>query len=1017
MSGLPPLPRRLRLFPSRRAAARALVLEPGACVETSTYLTFDSLLKMLGALGGQRYAAPLFCRLVVRQLMAETPGWLAGAACDPYQVRGVTRALFELRAAGITAGHLANVNASPGLAMLALLLGRYETALERAGLADDTDWQRLGVLAAVRGELPVALRAVEEVTVEGGASLFGARLDLLSALAARGVRVCVRVPWDSNRASAFAYPGASLTALETRTQGIEVIHDARVGDGPLAALRAAQLTTAVAPGSPVRLLPVGSAEEGARWVALSVRQWLMEGVPADQICVATPDPDHQAQALVTALRAAGVPALSPRGERLADGVAGRVLDLALSLHERDVPREELLDLWTDLGRSVPIPGGELSPAEVVRWVRRAGARSTRVNNYKDALLRLAQREPHAPAAGLRALAGAIDVLVADLAALPEMAQLSRHIDAIVRLFEAHRPRLPESPLFVGDPAGSAPGHGPLLRAATREAAGQGAVDELMVELAQAARGLGAGAEWRRSEVHTLIRTLLFERRLGSEGLTVGSVAVLPLDDLVETRFRRVVLAGIEPDVFPRVREPDGILTEELRVEINQGLGPRLLQTAASTGHGGLHAAARDVWLWLEALAATEEALLVTFATPSSDEGLSEVVEELQRSLGGCVLDEPRASYGTPAGLPLTPLVELWSHSQVSAGARVTAALPSGQGVALEEALRGRLPEVLVEVRRRVEGERRIQSRERGLGLIAGPQTEWVTRHFADQTHSVSALDVLGVCAFRYFAARMLRLEQDEVPTLGPDAREQGRAAHAGLKVVYAELIRRGGLEAARADRGATWSWARESFDAHAEEILSEVEVHPALRAAALEDSWAMVVAQLGYDLTRDLGLEPVAVEYTFDDRAQGRSPALPIVAPDGHGRVLVRGSVDRIDLGGGALAVLDYKRSIRERAPGRHFQLPAYLLVALRDFGSAVSTVEASWVGLKDAFHSRAEDLPHEPAACREQIARTLWARIDRIRQGNVTPDPEDARDCKHCDFHRLCRYDAELDPVVGEDE
>ena len=293
-----------------------------------------------------------------------------------------------------------------------------------------------------------------------------------------------------------------------------------------------------------------------------------------------------------------------------------------------------------------------------------------------------------------------------------------------------------------------------------------------------------------------------------------------------------------------------------------------MQTGASTGHGGLYAAARDVWLWLEALAAAQDELLVTFAARTSDEGLSEVVEELQRSLGGPAIAEPVASYAAPGDVPLAALVQHWSHSQVSAGGRVCEPLPAGRGAALEATLAGACDRRIDEIRRRVAAERSIQGSTRRVGIVGEPQRDWLRSYFASTTHSASALDTLGICAFRYFAGTLLGLEREEVPTLGPDVREQGRAAHAGLQVVYRALIERGGLVAARSDSADTLCWAREVFDAHAEGILADVEVHPALRDAALEDAWSMVAAQLRRDLQEQSALEPVAVEYGFDDRAR-----------------------------------------------------------------------------------------------------------------------------------------------------
>ena len=115
--------------------------------------------------------------------------------------------------------------------------------------------------------------------------------------------------------------------------------------------------------------------------------------------------------------------------------------------------------------------------------------------------------------------------------------------------------------------------------------------------------------------------------------------------------------------------------------------------------------------------------------------------------------------------------------------------------------------------------------------------------------------------------------------------------------------------------------------------------------------------------------------------------------------------------------VLDYKRSVKKRSAGRHFQLPLYALVALRDYGGGSEAVQAAWVGLRDGERSVVEDLPRKPEAVRDVVARALWTRIDRVLLGDVSPDPDDPKQCERCDFRHLCRYEAELDPALGGEE
>jgi ATP-dependent helicase/DNAse subunit B len=291
------------------------------------------------------------------------------------------------------------------------------------------------------------------------------------------------------------------------------------------------------------------------------------------------------------------------------------------------------------------------------------------------------------------------------------------------------------------------------------------------------------------------------------------------------------------------------------------------------------------------------------------------------------------------------------------------------------------------------------------------------RRFLLEIHSSSRLDLLGVCRFRHFAAVILGLERSQVPTLGPDPREEGSAAHAALELVYRDLLRRGGLAAARAQPEAAVARAREVFEQGQECILTEVTVHPLLRRATLEDAWAAVTAQLGRDLEATGAHEPLALEHTFNERPGTSAPPLAIPHPRGGRSLQVRGSIDRVDYASGELITLDYKRTHRRREAGRHFQLPVYGLAAHRDLASHANTLSAAWVTLRDGKRHAASGLEPEPSAFAAQLAEDLWSRVDPVLAGDVSPDPESAELCRACDFSALCRFDPDRAAAEAEAE
>lgn len=1012
MPTLPPCPRQLRIFPSRRAAAHALTLGSGDCIETAGLTTFADLYRGLGDLIGRHLISSVHRLVLLRHLLCRSSGWLREVGSDLGQVRVATAAVAELRNAGITAAHLDLAGASPALTGLGDLLGRYEAALDAARLCDEADLQRQAVLKAAQGELPPIWRQVREITVEGGGDLVGAPLHLLTALAARGAAVRVRMPWDPRRPHAFAWPEASLAAVEAETRvTLEVQPDPRVGDGPLAALRAAQFTAAVVGGAPLRLRPVGSGEEEARLVALEVRRFLQRGAAPEKIAVATPDLDRYGPSLVRALRANGVYAALCRGVRLTTTRVARILDLALRLPEQGYPREALLDLFCDLGESVAVGRHRLASAEVARWVRRSGARSARLGGYRRALVELGNERDGMHAATATAVADAVDRLSALVDAVPAAASLAEHARALAPLVAAATGPAAHAHVWPDDPDGALHGRRDRLQVSAAERAAREAVAELRAELAALDhQHASVGGTWTRRELCQLANAALFERRVESESLG-AAVTVLGLSDLVETRFERVVLTGIDADGFPRPRASDPFLSEELRFEINRRLGTRLVQAAPGVGKGALRASSRDLWLWLEALGAASHEIVVSFRMTPGEPALSEVVEELYRSTAGSVDSPGGAQDGEHDGVGKDGLLQAWSLARHGGAAAVRRRLAPGASAALDAVLRDAERERLESIEARVAGERRLQGPARCQARIGGAQGERVASYFAGEVHGASAFDRLGVCAFKFFAADLLGLKREELPTLGPDPREQGSAAHAGLELIYRDLIKKGGLREARRDPDACVAWARELFLANAGHVLREVRVHDALRASTLEGAWTMVRTVLRHDLAAADEREPVAVEWRFGLDGDAGNPPLAVTAPDGSRAIRVRGSIDRVDRAGDTLRVLDYKRRIIARVAGRHFQLPLYALVALRELGGADTRIEAAWVGLKDGKAKAAPGLPERGADCGAVVARDVWQRVARLQAGDVSPDPESAAQCARCEFRPLCRYEVELDP------
>lgn len=951
MSQLPGLPQSLTLYPTPLSLEQRTAA-PGAGTLVDDRMTFAGLWQLLAHHDDRRSLSPLSACGLVRALLPGSA--LEAHGADAWGVHMAHAALMELRLAGITARHLQRHELSPEVAAVAELLAQYEHRLAAERLYDEADVQRQAVFDVAQGVLPVGLSEVRAVDVLAGQDLLGARLDLLSALAARGIAVTVRLPWDAQRPGAFAWPEALAHGVESRGHAaLQVRFDDRVGSGPLAPLRAAQWTEEQLPAStPASVRQVGVGCEHAQQVVWQVSQWLGAGVPASQIAVVTPDAALKPE-LRAAFASAGVPLAGRLRNRLADAPLLRRWRAAWNLPAQGFVRAAVMDVWQAAGRAIQTPEGPWYP-DLVAWeLCRAGWRSARLQPVTEALRRTAPEAAEPVGTALQAWC--------DLwSQVPEEGSTVTFAAATRAAWEAL----------------ATPGDGDALQA------GHGLVNALESM---------PGPPWSKAEWMSWLRLGAEDVLLPGTPQPAGAVRLLGPEEAVGARFGYVVFAGANLGVFPRQREADAVLTDGVRAALNKLMGPRLLQYGPLSGRGALPAEARDLWLWQELLLCCQQELVVTVASAPGEEtlGHSEVVEELLRSLGRKQVPGAPASYTRGGTWPLAwlPTASLLRPQAPAAGTAATLTL-------------------------------RQRCVPRQARLAAASQSR-LEAQLLTQVQSTSRLDVLGMCAFRYFAQGALGLGQQDVPTLSADAREQGSAAHAGLHRVYRDLQAQGGLREARLQPEAALQRAHAVFTQEADHVLAEVQVHPLLREATLQQAWLAVQAQLRRDLNARTPTEVKLLEHAFDDREGAATPELTLAHPAGGRPLRVRGSIDRVDVDvdSGVLWTLDYKRTVSKRSPERHFQLGLYSAVASRDLQPAGDSVQAAWIALADGRRTLADGLGGEAPAVHATMATHLWTRIDRVLGGDVTPDPDTPALCERCDFRALCRYDAgaaELETAVS---
>jgi RecB family exonuclease len=285
----------------------------------------------------------------------------------------------------------------------------------------------------------------------------------------------------------------------------------------------------------------------------------------------------------------------------------------------------------------------------------------------------------------------------------------------------------------------------------------------------------------------------------------------------------------------------------------------------------------------------------------------------------------------------------------------------------------------------------------------GPRFRGTTGPHVAPSFSLSALERYQDCPFKFFAADVLRLEEEPEDESGLTPRGRGRFIHEVFQRFFEAWDARGGgaITPARIDE------ARALFTATAEPLLARLsEADSAIERARLFGS---AIAVGAVDLFLDIeAVRPADVrERWLEYRLEGE-----FSLGDASGsRVPLRGVADRIDLlPGRRLRVVDYKSGAAPDAR-RALQVPVYALCAqerLQERDGAPWTIHsAAYIALsgKRKYVSVVRADADGEAALSAARAR-LGAVVGGIREGQFPPRPHDPMICRYCAFSSVCRKD-----------
>jgi ATP-dependent helicase/nuclease subunit B len=275
-------------------------------------------------------------------------------------------------------------------------------------------------------------------------------------------------------------------------------------------------------------------------------------------------------------------------------------------------------------------------------------------------------------------------------------------------------------------------------------------------------------------------------------------------------------------------------------------------------------------------------------------------------------------------------------------------------------------------------------------------------------YSVSSLERYLQCPFRFFAERVLGLQEDPEDEATMNPREVGIFVHDVFQKFFEAWTRRG-------HRSIT-----PDNIAEARAVFAEV-VEPLLAGLPEDEAVIQRTRLLGSAADEGLAEAVFQAEAEWDTAVSERLLEEPLegdfeIAGEGGGRRLpLRGKADRIDLlEDGTFRIIDYKLT---RAPERKYalQLPIYTVMAIAHLksktGKAWQPGQAGYI----AFGQDRQFVPmlgrgKDKEAMLQEAQTRLLDVVRRIEQGEFPPLPSDPIMCTRCPHAGVCRKD-----YVGE--
>jgi len=776
------------------------------------------------------------------------------------------------------------------------------------------------------------------------------------------------------------------------------------------------------------------AREAAAVLRKVKRLLLAQACQPDDILIALRDWARYAHHFDTIGHAYGLPLTLHRGESIAQNPAVIMLLNLINLHVSDFRRRDLLDVLRSPYFDVPGLGAaqidqleRISQAFVVTsgralWLE-AVARAThplrRDEDDRDdpepAILDFTQ------AASLRANLSAFF----DAVTPPVRATLENYIYWLDNLIGADsETNLDDSDEMPLDEIFSLHMLGQI-----KQQSAQGVVERDLAathELKRVLRGflsgqallksLGGTGELDRAAFLVEIQTAINNTAINQGAGRSGRVLVTTVTDARGLPHKHVFVPGLSEGIFPAQVAEDPLYLDTERQALGIGL-----ETQAER--------AADDGLFYELMSLAYETL--TLSRPTVQNGVPWIASHLWRGAAAVFSDIEieRIRIGAVVGAgdvisrdeALLTLADGLNRAQPSSDilslySWVMAAQPDHW----ERIHRARLIELNRASRRRPHD--RYSGRLFEPGLIAHAAAELSE----ERRWSASQLNDYGICGFRFFAKRLLKLEALEEPEEALNAAALGTINHEILERTYREIAKRGLLI------------APENID---EALTILRETAPPVLAKALDNfgfrnsaQWEqekkLLLRRLeqlirqdfddGNKIAKKFGSgsrKPYVLEAPFGTDG-GVAVKIPIVVAGKTEALHLRGYIDRMDRIGDSLIVIDYKTGsteipVSEIDIGRNFQMmvylraAAYVLAAQRDPDAPKNVKGGLFWHIRNQKTSGELVMDEDGNKTLEMAEKYIGHNIALGRRGDFVTHATkvDKGRCAHyCEYSQLCR-------------